>query len=204
MKTHSGRQSLVDATCSQARCRRNQKDRPTGSQLTLLVGQAQPELATAPPAPWLDSAGQPLTVGRLRQRCKTWPLEVWELYLEHLDQEAGHFSSESRISTKTMEDELEGMTYEIDECLEGPQDFSKLHSAINSLSFVQRSIIQDVFWLGQSVRQIAREMKVSRSTVQRLKSQALSALYAKMWDSPPFIRGEVDFLPQKEGRKRAA
>jgi DNA-directed RNA polymerase specialized sigma24 family protein len=174
------------------------------SRLRLVSDPVQPEPETVQATlPWLESSGKPLSLGRLRQRCKTWPLEVWQLYLEHLDSEARH-SSESLISPKALEEELEGMSYEIDECLEGPRDFSKLQSTINSLSFVQATIIQKVFWSGQTVREIAREMKLSRSTVQRLKTQALSALYAKMWDTSPFIRGEVGFLPQKEGRKRAA
>ena len=92
----------------------------------------------------------------------------------------------------------------VEVCLEEPKDFSKLHMAINSLDPVQRTLIQKVFWMGQTVREIAREMELSRSTVQRFKSQALSTLYAKMWDTSPFIRGEVDFLSQKEGRTRAA
>ena len=153
--------------------------------------------------PWLDKHGEPVLFGRLKQRSKTWPIEVWQLYCEYLESEESH-SSESRISSKTIEEELEGMTYEIDECLEGPKDFSKLHLAINSLSFVQRTVIQKVFWAGQTVREIAHEMRLSRSTVQDLKSAALTKLYAKIPDTSPFIRGEVVFLTQNEGRKRAA
>lgn len=200
MKKQSLAKSLTRSTVSHAMYNRDNRDRRSTTQLTLVVGQVRPEPATRP---WLDRFGQPLTLGRLKQRSKTWPLEVWQLYVAHLKSEET-WASESRISTKTLEEELAGMTYEINECLEASRDFSKLHMAINSLSSVQRTIIQKVFWSGQTVREIAHEMKLSRSTVQDLKSAALTNLYGKIPDTSPFIRGEVVFLSQKEGRKRAA
>lgn len=153
--------------------------------------------------PWLDKVGRPLPLGRLRQRSKKWSVETWRLYLEFLSPQET-CSLGSRMSDKNFEAELKGMTYEIDECLEGPADHSPLHMAIQLLPPIQRAVIQKLFWEGLTIREAALDLKISRSTAQRLKSQALSTLYTKIRDRSPLVRGKVVFLPVRERKKHAA
>jgi RNA polymerase sigma factor (sigma-70 family) len=161
---------------------------------------------TVPPkdqASWLNPDGTPLALGRLKQRARKWSLETWNRYLALLDCEQG-FKRESRLCLRTLEEELAGETYELDECTEGPKDYSILHAAIQALTPLQRRVIESIYFAGQTVRETAEKMGIPRSTVQDLKSQALSALYAKIPDTSPLVRGEVEFSIPNEGRKSAA
>ena len=110
---------------------------------------------------------------------------------------------EKRISYENL-DALQGLSYEIDECLEGPIDYSWLTQAVNVLPSDQLTVLEKIFWDGFTIREVGQFLGLSRSTAQRLKIKALSALYAKIWDTRPFIRGDVEFLLPDEGRKSAA
>lgn len=166
-----------------------------------MAKQKRNQTAADKRAPWRNPDGTLLSPGRLKQRSKKWSLQTWLAFSESLESK---LSRESFISQKAIEDELIEKTYEIDECLEGQKDFSTLHMAIRSLTRLERLVIENIFWSGQTVRETAEKLRIPRSTAQNLKSRAFQKLYAKLWDTSPLMRGGSKFLLSSRDKKHAA
>lgn len=156
-------------------------------------------------APWLTKLGEPLCSAEIKRRSRYWSLDTWERFVAYLDEQDSQ-TTESMVSPNRIEDELKDYTYEL-QLFEEPKiapDYSDLLEAQASLDFVRRTVIQKIYFEGFSVRDTAQFLKCPSSTVQDLKSSALSMICEKIPDSSPLVRGKSEFLPRKERRKKVA
>lgn len=155
------------------------------------------------PSPWLNQKGEPLCDAEIKRRSRYWSLETWGRFVAYLDHQDNK-SAELIVSSKSIEEELEGHSYEMVHEAPVETDYSDLYDAQASLDFVRRTVIKKVYFEGFSVRDTAQFLKCPSSTVQDLKSSALSMICEKIPDNSPLVRGKSDFLPRKERRKKAA
>lgn len=151
--------------------------------------------------PWISESGGPLDLSALRETCRTWSAQDWELYLSSLD---GH-QKESQASTNTIE-EL-GLAANIyPSFLPGCRpELSKLvGNLLKALTKKQKFVLEKIFFEGRSERQVARMMMISRTGVVDLKKRALRKLkntHRATLSKIPIVRAQ-DEIQKKQSKVR--
>ena len=134
----------------------------------------------SPHLPWLDRRGRMPTNEKLKTVSKNWDGSTWENYLGWQD----GISCESMISPQKYERLKESMEHSIFEpSLNATEDLPSnkldLTMLLHRLTTRQRQIIKLVFWESLSDREIAKQLSISRGTVQDLRERSLQKL--KNW-----------------------
>lgn len=144
-------------------------------------------------APWLNAKGHVLSDKELKEVSQHWDQATWDKYLDSLD----HGLSEQQLNPYDYDDISEKLEFSCWEFSQSDADDQSKHlikKICKKLSPQQKKIIEMTFWHGRSERFIAKEIKISRSTVYITKRRALKQLNALLGSSmsaiSPLMRGE--------------
>lgn len=162
---------------------------------SLVTGVNSTEIQNLNPQamPWLNSKGQMLSDKKLKTISRQWDQETWEKYLNYFDgtlsEQQFHPNAYDEMSEK-----MEKSCWELTQSDADRDSKSLVNSLFKELSTHQRKILKMIFWDGRSERFVARELKLSRSTVKVIKRRALKRLNALLRSevSPisPLMRGK--------------
>ena len=128
--------------------------------------------------PWLNEDGSRMTDEEIKVSSKNWSTSTWEDYLGKTfkyqlreDYAADH--KDSDISSEQYK------RLYVDKIAK-PGEFrhlaARLKRIMRDLTDIQKEVIFEMFWNNKSYRQIAKERKVSKSTVQHHVNHALKNL----------------------------
>lgn len=162
---------------------------------SLITGANSTENQHSPsqPMPWLNSKGQMLSDKKLKEISPRWDQDTWEKYLNYLD---GTLSEQQfhPNAYEDMSEKMEKSCWELTQSDADRDSKSLVNSLFRELSTHQRKILKMIFWEGRSERFVARELKLSRSTIKVIKRRALKRLNALLRSevSPisPLMRGK--------------
>jgi RNA polymerase sigma factor (sigma-70 family) len=126
--------------------------------------------------PWLNSDGTLLSDEKLKEIVKTWTPDIWERYLKSLEvnsQEATppnlkHFdlrSEHTQISEYFNADKNEDLKRYKNQII---------HSAIESLTEKQRTVIELRYWNNLTYKQIGKKLSISHPAVIKLEKKAIT------------------------------
>ncbi len=151
--------------------------------------------------PWLDERGNPLSDEQLKTVAKEWDQNKWDAYLHWFEKPL----SESQLHPIEYDRRAEKMEFNCFEFAQSCADDElkrKIQALMKDLPPNQRKIIELVFWGSLSERQIAFDLKISRSTVKKAKKRVLAKLAASFRGMPPtspIMRGKISSLSKNTG-----
>jgi len=146
--------------------------------------------------PWLDAGGVEIPTSQLKRICKSWDKPTWENYL------TWHETSrrDALVSPKIYEKKCDEVTQTIFEDFDQSTDQKNkiiCSQLISRVSPIEGRILQQIFFHGLTVREVAAVEKFSKTHTHRLKNRALSRLkrgtQGERWDTRRLMRGG-DFL----------
>lgn len=171
---------------------------------SLVTGVNSTEIQNLNPQamPWLNSKGQMLPDKKLKDISRRWDQETWEKYLNYLDGTI----SEQQIHPndyEKMSEKMEKSCWDLTQSDADRDSKSLVNTLFKELSTHQRKILKMIFWEGRSERFIARELNISRGTVNTIRKRALKRLNALLRPEvsaiSPLMRGK-DFSNATGGK----
>ena len=131
--------------------------------------------------PWLNADGSLKSTEEIKSSCASWPPSIWEAYLSTLEDRApeatispaGVLKRESKLSA-------EELAVSIFDYISDSNEYSRFKDlvvdAMNRLSPRQLEVIRRIYWENKSQVVTAKELGISKSTVQVNLKRALEKL----------------------------
>lgn len=128
-------------------------------------------------APWLNEDGSEKSEQELRELSKNWSPETWDAYLQTVEIEAQEemFDEDTDFNELSEEDCI-NFIYTILETPDYQHLETALHACLKSLPNTQYRVIHEMYWNRLSERQVAKQLSISKGTVQRAKERALEKI----------------------------
>ena len=127
--------------------------------------------------PWLNKDGSLKSDDEIKELGQKWGQETWSNYL---DATLGNLRYDRLAFFPNMDTDAVASRPQLVDFMAEREHYSRmkagLQKAIESLSDMEKSLIDDLFWGEKSCAKIAREMKVSPSKVRVWKFRALKKL----------------------------
>jgi RNA polymerase sigma factor (sigma-70 family) len=148
--------------------------------------------------PWLDSKGHIISGEELKAISKDWDQLIWEKYLDSIDVTL----SDRQIGLQKYDALAESMPhtcFEFSQTDADDETKDKIAQVLEQLTPQQQKIIKMIFWEGRTERGIAKELRISRTTVQTLKKRSLrklSDLLKQVSSISPLVRDRKYSLKQ--------
>jgi len=100
-----------------------------------------------------------------------------ERYLEERDRSKGllYFSDYDTVDNNFI-DYMEDKTVDVEKIVETGMIIKELHKALDGLNIDERDLIERIFFKEQSIREIARNEKVSHVVIQKRRNKVLEKL----------------------------
>jgi DNA-directed RNA polymerase specialized sigma subunit len=135
------------------------------------------ELMKKQSTPWLDANGNFKTEDEIKNLSKTWKVDDWEEYLASTVEKP---LLETLPNDPGFIENCESNYHQAYQKMLAKEDYPNLQLAIRTilkdLTTQEQKIIYGVFWQEKSLSTLARELKVSKGTVENYKSRALGKL----------------------------
>jgi DNA-directed RNA polymerase specialized sigma24 family protein len=137
-------------------------------------------IETNGPKPWENEDGETLADDKLRSVCVTWSPETWEAYLATLEspQRESLFSNFERVLHR--EDRRRTMEVCFDDSYCQDRIWPGMYRALDRLTFRQRQLINLVFFEGHTLRDSAKQTRLSYRVARRVLQRALDRLKSSL------------------------
>ena len=146
--------------------------------------------------PWEIAPGKVASDAEIKKRSKTWSHRTWEAFLAATVEVAGSESvgEQFDLSDSCSNEQHEELQFIMETGESSMRGFIKewLYEAIENLKARERRIIVCRYWHNMSDREIARKLKISKSTMRRMEEQARQKLGSELIKIARRARCEMD------------
>lgn len=125
--------------------------------------------------PWLDKNGEHIPTGELSKMAKCWDMKTWEAYLNSLE----NYQSEllfPKAPPDISNDEYVLLYKNLLHQEAYPNVRKVINAALCTLTPREQAVIRGVYWEGLTIKQVAKNLGVSRTTASSYKSRASDKL----------------------------
>ena len=129
-------------------------------------------VAIHPEMPWKDINGEDLSDENLRTASQNWSQSAWEAYLRNSETPLSE-SLLTQLLDFEITDSSQSEFFERSEQCAPNALKSGVKLYLDQLTPRQRQILRLTFWDNKSEREIAADLKISRSTVKEIKKRVL-------------------------------
>ncbi len=128
--------------------------------------------------PWLDEKGQALSDTDLKEAVKTWNPETWERYLKtiEINQKERQIHNEEYFDDRAEKIQISTLFQNIETDKEYIHFKEILDKSIQSLCPKQKTVITGLYFGNLSMRQLAKELKISHTAVSKIRNRAIENL----------------------------
>lgn len=127
------------------------------------------------PRPWLTSTGVEISTTQLREICKGWDLVTWENYLKWYESGCREKILPPDLYKDLCDRQTETIFRQFDQNTD-PKKRAYCESLLRLIPASEANVLRLTFFEGRTVREIAANEKIGKSTVQDKKDRALLRL----------------------------
>ncbi len=146
------------------------------------------------PRPWLTSTGVEIPTDQLKEICKSWDRVTWDSYLKWYESALCARLLKPQVFNSICENLTESVFQEFDQNTD-PQKRTLCERLLRTIPAGEAKVLRLIFFEGRTVREIAANEKMGKSTVHDKKNKALLRLRrghdGDNPDTREFMRGVV-------------
>ncbi len=135
-------------------------------------GEPMRNVKISKPRPWLTSTGVEIPTVELQEISKSWDNETWGNYLSWYESGRRESLIQPWAYDKICEEQSESLFHKFGQD-PTPEHRQKCEAFLNQIRPDEARILRKIFFDGRTIREIAAEVNLPKSTVQDIKNRAL-------------------------------
>jgi RNA polymerase sigma factor (sigma-70 family) len=141
---------------------------------------------------WIDGSGNILSEADLKKVSSNWDARMWEEFLSSTVEKPLRESHLNRLEESSISDECKDTYQELLHHEEAPSFKLLVHGLLRCLTLREHKIIYGYFWEGKSQYELAKELKITRSTVRNYLERSLKKLGTQLLQKVSQRKGLID------------